>query len=152
MKRWTFLSVLTLTLNLQAANTLTVIGPCSEKPVYEVSADSPTSTLGDFTVDILQKNQIPFQGDRSGIKAIFDSPTGDEALEILSDSQMRAYGWCVTVNGLQPGRMPDEVPLTGSGNHIVWFYAFAFYDKGEWKSFCTPSHTVRSPQICKHQP
>jgi hypothetical protein len=131
------------------ASTFQVIGPCSPQPLYQAEVRSQAPTLGDLTVEVLKNAAIPFQGDRSGIKAIYNSPVGDDALEVLSNTQMRSYGWCVSINGQQPGVMPDEVKLTGSQNHIVWFYAFTLYDRGVWKNFCTPSYKVKSLAVCK---
>lgn len=135
------------TLNVSALE-FSVIGPCDPKPILKTQAPSQETTLGDLTLEVLKANQMPFQGDRSGIKMIAGSPMGDDALEVLSDSLMRAYGWCVLVDGRQPDRMPDEVPLNLATKEITWFYAFALYDRGEWKSFCTPSHQVQPSQVC----
>lgn len=132
----------------QAAN-LKIIGPCQEQALHQLQVPSQATTLGDLTVKALAENRIPFQGDRTGIKSIENSPVGDEALEILSDSQMRAYGWCVSVNGVEPGVMPDEVPLRGDED-IVWFYAYTLYDRGTWKDVCTPSYKNHSLPVCQH--
>lgn len=129
-----------------------VIGPCSDKPVLKTEVATQEITLGELTVQVLTDNQIPFQGDRSGIKVIANSPSGDDALELISDTQMKAYGWCVAIDGQQPGQMPDEVPLTAVTKEVVWFYAYAFYDHGVWKSFCTPSYQNKPSQICPRKP
>lgn len=125
-----------------------VIGPCEEKPVLKTSIASQDVTLGELTVQVLTENKISFQGDRSGIKVIANSPAGDEALEVISDTQLKAYGWCVAIDGQQPGLMPDEVRLSADTKEVVWFYAYAFYDQGVWKSFCTPSYQNKPSQIC----
>lgn len=121
---------------------------CNDQAAFEKKVPSQESTLGDLTVAVFNQNQIPFQGDRSGLKAIFNSPVGDAALEVLSDSQMRAYGWCVLVDGKSPDRMPDEVLISEKTKTIRWFYAFALYDQGQWKDFCTPAHVAMPSQVC----
>ena len=95
------------------ASVVEVIGACDEKPqfVSENILHDEKMTLGDLTIQVLEKNQIPFRGSREGIAAIFDSPTGDEAIEKVSEEEMRFYGWCVHVDGFEPGDMPDEVFL-----------------------------------------
>jgi hypothetical protein len=132
------------------ASTLTVIGPCDSKPTFQSGPLShlPTVTLGDFTVKALSDAQVPFKGSREGIVSIQNSPSGDDALEVLSDSEMRAYGWCVSVNGKQPSAMPDQVILSDVNSRVIWFYAYALYSAGEWKKFCVPSYRLKSPFVC----
>jgi hypothetical protein len=136
------------------ASTFTVIGPCDAKPILQVPfqngpGEKSTNTLGDITVSLLQKHQVPFQGDRSGIKSILNSPVGDDAIEVLSNSELRAYGWCVSVNGQQPAEMPDTVILKGSQNQVIWFYAYSRYDRGVWKDYCTPSFKLKTLPVCR---
>jgi hypothetical protein len=126
-----------------------VIGPCDSKPIFESTTTMRNTNLGHLTEFVLNKNSIPYTGDETGISSIAGSPVGDDALEVLSDTQMRAYGWCVEVDGFQPDVMPDQVMISESVQHIKWFYAFSLYDNGEWTQYCTPSHTVKSAQICK---
>jgi len=126
-----------------------VIGPCSEQPIYQTTTTLHNSNLGFVTEYLFKKDGIPYLGDQGGFRSIANSPFGDEALEVLSDSTMRSYGWCVEVDGKQPEVMPDEVMISKTVKHIRWFYAFTFYDSGKWTQFCTPSHLVKSQQICK---
>lgn len=126
-----------------------VIGPCSETPQVQTTVAASATTLGDLTVSTLTSLGVPFTGERSGIATIADSPQGDEALEVLSDTQMRAYGWCVEIDGLQPDVMPDEVPVTAATKSITWFYAYSFYDAGVWKDYCSPSWKLRTLAVCK---
>ncbi|RZJ25676.1 MAG: DUF4430 domain-containing protein, partial [Flavobacterium sp.] len=58
------------------------------------------TSLGFLTEFLLNKGQIPYTGDKSGIASIAGSPVGDDAIEVLSDSKLRAYGWCVEVDGV----------------------------------------------------
>jgi hypothetical protein len=142
------LSLLSLASLSQAAH-ISIVGPCSPEPLLkqEISL-KPRTSLGDWTIGALQKNNIPFDGNASGIRSIYNSPVGDAALEVLSDTEMRAYGWCVSVNGEQPDVMPDQVILTDPNSEVVWFYAYTLYDQGQWKDICTPSHLIHSRFIC----
>lgn len=94
-------------------------------------------TVGSLAVELLNRSKIPFTGGDYGISKIRDR--GGE-LEVLSDTQMRAYGWCYTVDGKLSDVMSDkfEIPA-GSTAKIRWFYAYAFYDRGNWISYCTPA-------------
>ena len=58
-------------------------------------------------------------------------------LEILSEREMKAYGWCYSINGEVPEAFPDEVAL-GPQDKVVWFFAYAHYLAGEWISQCVP--------------
>jgi hypothetical protein len=127
-----------------------VVGPCSETPQFQTSISAAAdSNLGDLTIATLKSHAIPFDGSREGIKSIQQSPTGDDAFEILSDTQMRAYGWCVAIDGVQPDQMPGSVRIPAGAKEILWFYAFSFYDAGTWKDYCTPSWKVKSLDVCK---
>jgi hypothetical protein len=145
-----YLLVVTASFIHQArASVLTVIGPCQSKPIFQSqSIVHGQTTLGDFTLSVLNSAHVPFVGSREGIKSIHNSPTGDAALEVLSDSSMRSYGWCVSVNGKQPSQMPDEVMINNPNSQIVWFYAYSTYVKGQWVNFCIPSYQLKSPYVC----
>lgn len=135
--------------SISKAAQLSIVGPCQPEPVFKQNISlKPGTSLGDWTIQSLQENKIPFEGSASGIRSIYDSPTGDAALEVLSETEMRAYGWCVSINGEQPGVMPDQVILTDPNSEVVWFYAYTLYDRGQWKDVCTPSHLIRSHFIC----
>lgn len=126
-----------------------VIGPCSDTPMAHTSVPATATTLGDLTIGALTSLGLPFTGDRSGISSIASSPRGDEALEVLSDTQMRAYGWCVEIDGTQPDVMPDEVQVTPATKSVTWFYAYSVYDAGVWKDYCSPSWKIRTLNVCK---
>ncbi|MBY0553179.1 hypothetical protein K2P97_01535 [bacterium] len=131
---------------------MSVVGPCDQQPKLEVYVDIKDKeevTLGDLTVKVLNSRGVPFKGDASGIAQIYDSPLGDEAIEVLSPSILRAYGWCVHVDNDEPAEMPDKVVITSQVSKITWFYAYSLYDKGEWKDYCTPSWKVRSLNYCQ---
>jgi len=149
MKLSVFLSVLFFQISI-FASTIEVVGACSEKPQFiseDISHDS-TQTLGDLTVEVFDQNKVPYRGSREGISQIFNSATGDEAIEIISDQEARFYGWCVHVDGVEPGLMPDQVTLVNPNSKIIWFYAFASVYKNEWKEMCVPAHTIKPKKFC----
>lgn len=143
---------LTLFLILKAqASTVEVVGPCSEAPQFiseDIKHDEKMS-LGDLTIQVFEQNKISYQGSREGMTAILDSPIGDEAIEQVSSNEIRFYGWCVQVDGFEPGDMPDQVLLKNVNSKIVWFYAYATSLNGKWTEMCTPAYTKKSLAICK---
>lgn len=126
---------------------LDLIGPCSKKPLLSIEASDQFETVGDLTVHYLKKNKIPFLGNERGMNSIFNTPVGFDAMEVLSDTQMRSYGWCFRVNGKVPETFADEIYLN-DGDHIEWFFSYAWYDK-KWVSMCNPAYEVKSPLFCK---
>lgn len=146
-----FLSALIISLLFQAnsmAHELSVIGPCSEKPLFATEVANKFETVGDLTIHTFNKNGIPYLGNERGINTIFHSPIGDGALEVISDTEMRAYGWCFFVNGEVVMEYADETYLN-PGDKIEWIYSYALYSAGEWKSMCNPSFLTKSEYICK---
>jgi hypothetical protein len=142
--------ILTLLFPLQTfALSFEVVGPCAETPIYQTTTTLHHTSLGYLTEYLFKKDNVPYTGTESGITSIFNSAVGNEALEVLSNNTMRAYGWCVEVDGRQPGQMPDKVRINENTKHIRWFYAFTLYDAGDWSQFCTPSYLIKSKQMCE---
>jgi hypothetical protein len=133
-----------------SAVVLDVIGACSKKPVYSgIFKTDISESIGKISVDIFEANKIPYIGSENGMNSIINSPMGDEAIEVLSNTKMRVHGWCFSINGIIPDVTADKIHVTNQSDYISWFYAFSTYDKGEWTDYCIPSYTVKSPQFCK---
>lgn len=130
------------------AHELSVVGPCLEKPIFSIEVADKFETVGDLTIHTFKKNGIPYLGNERGINVIFNSPIGDSSLEVISDTEMRAYGWCFFVNGEVSMEYADETYLN-PGDKVEWIYSYALYSKGEWKSMCNPSYLIKSEYICK---
>ncbi len=127
-----------------------VIGPCSSKPAYSGSFKTDiTENVGRISIDIFEANKIPFIGTEDGMNTIIGTPVGDEAIEVISDTKMRAYGWCFSINGVIPDVLTSQSYVTKQNDYISWFYAYSTYDQGNWIDYCVPSHTLKSPQFCK---
>jgi hypothetical protein len=127
-----------------------IIGPCTPEPLITktiVIKDLKTN-LGNITVDYFTSAKIPFTGNEFGISSIYNSAVGDDALEVLSDTEMRAYGWCFTLNNQLIDRMPNDVYLSSKQDSIVWFYAFSSYKSGNWNDYCTPAYTLKPAIFC----
>ncbi len=74
-----------------------------------------------------------FNADESGVASI-ENISND--LEVLSDDEMRAWGWCFSIDQRIPETLPAKTKLTGQEKKLIWFYGFAHYIHGEWVSQC----------------
>ncbi|MFN8369329.1 MAG: DUF4430 domain-containing protein [Bacteriovoracaceae bacterium] len=128
----------------------TIIGPCNKEPLFNKKFNiTKEVNLGELSVEILTKNQIPFKGASDGINSIYNTPVGMDAIEIVSDTKMRAYGWCYSIDGVVPDVMPDQVPVLKDAKKILWWFAYSTNDMGKWIDYCVPSYNVRATQFCK---
>ena len=129
--------------------TFTIMGPCDESPLVEVEFNTTEQNVGELSIQILEAEELQFLGDERGIAQIDESPLGDDALEIISETELKSYGWCFEVDGVQPGVYPNEVPLTEVESSIKWLYGYAHYKDGEWIAMCVPSAPEAPPFICE---
>lgn len=133
-----------------SAVTYSVIGPCAPESIYSGSFKTDLEeSVGATSLNIFDAEKITYIGSESGMSSILDTPVGDEAIEILSDTKMRAYGWCFSINGAIPDALSNEVYFTKQNDHLSWFYAFSTYDQGVWTDYCVPSYKIKAPQFCK---
>jgi hypothetical protein len=113
-----------------------------EEPARKWSGRS----LGEVTVRVLEEMKreaaIDFEASDQGVRRIGN--LGSD-LEVISDTRMKAYGWCVRLQRGSlwelPEIMPDALTLTDDISSVVWFYGYAEYDakKGGWIRQCVPS-------------
>jgi hypothetical protein len=142
------LLVLFVSVNAMAVE-INFIGPCDKKPLLSGSMGNKYETVGDTTVQFLTKNNVAYNGNARGINQVFNTPVGDAALEVISDTEMRAYGWCYFVDNMGPDVFADEYPMDNTIKKIDWIYGFAHYKNGAWISNCTPAFTIKPKFICK---
>ena len=146
MKSLFALVVLFFVSHLQAA-TVSFIEPCGEEALvtheYELKGQE---SLGKVTINTLLELNIPHIGAELGINSIFNTAIDFAAYDIISKSEMRAYGWCYSINGIEPNKLASEI-LVEENDQIIWWYAFAHYKEGEWVSQCEPSYLT--PLFCK---
>lgn len=131
------------------ATTLEFIGPCKDEFIMKVTVEEEYDNVGLLTINTLAKFSIPHKGTAEGLVSAFETPVGDQAIEVISNDELRAYGWCFAVDGVAPEVYPHEVPVTSDTKRIVWTYGFARFSKGEWVTQCTPAHTVKPDFLCK---
>lgn len=149
MKTWLSLTLFVLSLSAEAV-VFDVIGPCSKEAVNSGSFKTDLAdNLGKISMDIFDYYKIPYVGSELGMSSILNSPTGLDAIEVLSDTKMRAYGWCFSVNGMIPDALTSETFLAKQNDYVSWFYAYSTYDQGVWTDYCVPSHKIKAPQFCK---
>jgi hypothetical protein len=138
------------TLILAATLSLQFLGPCSSKPLLETKARFNTGDqVGKLTIDTLENFEVPYQGTEQGLNAAFGTPTGLDAMEVISDSEMRSYGWCFNVDGKVTETYPSETYLAEGTKNVTWFFAYAHYKNGEWISQCEPAHKIKPAFICQ---
>lgn len=128
---------------------LTIDDLCTDDKIANQKIAASNISLGDFIVEYLEKNQIPFIGTKYGINSIKSSPIGDEALVILNDQEMLAFGWCYRVDGVISEKMPDQVILNENTMDVHWYFGFAHYFNGEWISQCDENQFMTRKIFCK---
>lgn len=131
------------------AHTIEFIGPCSEKPLYSQEIAPKFETVGDLTLYVLDKNNIPYIGNEQGLNSVFNTPMGDEALEIISDTEMRAYGWCFFIDGKMTTEYADKVYLKTTIKKLQWVFGYAHFVKNEWVSMCEKTYKIKPKFLCK---
>jgi hypothetical protein len=102
------------------------------------------TTVGKITHRILTsafagKSLQEYQGSYQGVRSI--NFLGS-ALEVLSDREMLAYGWCYQIDGKFSDRLAHEYVLNGKENQMKWTYSFARFDTDRWVSMCEPATRV----------
>lgn len=133
-----------------SAITVKIYGPCSEDPVFtSVEEIDPQVSAGAFSVQVFEKYQIPYIGSELGFNSIINTPTDRNSIEIVSKNELRAYGWCYSVDGKLPEQMPHEIFFTPKNTELVWFYSYSTYKNDQWQDdYCTPAYHIKAPQFC----
>ena len=122
------------------AVTVSFISPCEKEVTHKYEFELKSKkNVGLVTLEALEYFNISFQGSEQAFNSMFQTPTGLDALEVISDSEMMAYGWCFSVNGVSPEVFPDKVLLEES-DEVLWWFGYAHYRNGQWITQCTPSY------------
>ena len=149
MKTFLSISIMLCSFSSHAAY-IDVIGPCSKKPLHSgVFITDTDDSVGKISVDFFESKKIQYVGSNEGMAQIANSPMGLDGMEVLSDTKMRAYGWCFSVNGVVPDVLPSKSYLGSQNDYISWFYAYSTYDQGVWLDYCVPSYQLKAEQFCK---
>lgn len=131
------------------AITVEIKNPCGGPPwlLTQHKLEDPKS-VGALTLEIFDQAQINYLGSELGINSINNTPTGSDALEVISDRQMRAYGWCYAIDNEVSGGLAHEQMIDNNQSHLVWFFGFAYYLDGDWVTMCEPTAESRPKFIC----
>lgn len=140
------LAAMLLSTSAQAAKMI-VTGACSEKPLFTTEVKISKMTAGDFSVAVFDQNNIPYDGSTNHMSSIFNSATGLDAMEVLSDTEMRSHGWCFSVNSELVDVYPHEVEISDKDT-VHWFYGYAYYNAGVWTGMCAPTYKIAPAQFC----
>lgn len=106
---------------------------------YEFYAHLPLN-VGEVTVLAFDMQKVPYKGNEDGINQIFGiAGNGDDDLEVVSDREMKAHGWCYSLNGKVENFFGNQAYLPNQQSVIVWFYAYAHYKNGKWIAMCVPN-------------
>jgi hypothetical protein len=139
-----------ISLSVFAADiTVQILSPCDGSIAHEKKQNIQFDNLGQASVHFLDQMQLPYSGNDYSITSILETPTGMDAYDITSDNDMRAYGWCYSVNGESPELMPNQYLLDDNKDYVIsWHYGFALYKDGQWITQCTPSWSVMPNFVC----
>lgn len=144
----TFFITLLFSLNALAIE-LSFTGPCSDEFIMRTQVEEEYENVGELTAQTLTKFGIPFLGSAEGIASVFETPLGDAAIEVISPTEIRAYGWCFAVDGVAPDLYSHEVPITRETKKITWTFGFAHFKDGQWITQCTPAYKVKPASMCE---
>lgn len=115
------------------AVTLKVIGKNGEVLFSGENEIALSHTVGQVSVEFFNTNQIPFVGDIDGIVSIYG--LGSD-LDLISDTDMKAYGWCYSIDGIVPDDFVHKINIIDQKTELIWFYAYAYYKAGVWTAQC----------------
>ncbi len=146
----TFLALSIFTLENAYSITVTFEAPCSDKAWFSATLDADSGqTVGDLTLKALKQSGLAFVGSAAGINSINGTVTGLEASEVISDIEMRAYGWCYTVDLVEPTLLPNQFKIKTGTEKIHWFFAYSHYFNGKWLDMCIPVSDRMPDFICE---
>ncbi len=115
------------------AITVEVVGEKGEQLFKQNIGLMLPSTVGESTIAIFDQHSVPYVGSDSGIVEIYNLK---QDIKVVSDTEMKAYGWCFSINGAVVETMPDETEVLAADAIIQWFYAYAHYKDGQWIGQC----------------
>lgn len=110
-----------------------VIGKNREVLLRQEKSVGLPSSIGQISLDIFDDKKIPYVGGVYGFASLFNL---GQDIDVISDTEMKAYGWCYSVDGLVPETMADQTVLGHQDAVIEWYYAYAHYKDGVWIGQC----------------
>lgn len=98
----------------------------------QTNFDLPT-TVGVVSTEMFNASAVPYEGGVYGISKLYDL---GQDIDVLSDNEMKAYGWCFSLDGAVPDTMPDQTAIAEQDAAITWYYSYAHYKDGNWIGQC----------------
>ncbi|MCB0420806.1 MAG: hypothetical protein KDD61_07410 [Bdellovibrionales bacterium] len=125
-----------------------ILHPCHFQTLaHQYYSTTQVMTVGQITLQLLSQQSFSYVANEAAVHRILNSPIGNEALDIVNDHTMRAYGWCYLVNGVYSEDFPSQ-KIVGPYDTITWYFGFALYDKGQWVRQCAPAHEAPPLAFC----
>lgn len=118
---------------LTYAITVEVLGEKGEQLFNQKIGLLLPSHVGETTIAIFDQYNVPYVGSDSGIVELYNLK---QEIKVVSDTEMKAFGWCFSINGVVVETMPDETEVVSANSIIQWFYAYAHYKDGQWIGQC----------------
>lgn len=123
-------------------------GPCSSRPLLSTVVVSNLNNVGAITISELEKAGVPYLGNEIGLHTAFNTPIGMDALEVVSEEEMKSYGWCYAVDDEIPEIYPVDYKITKSIKKITWFFGYARYFQGIWTDQCLRAYENPPAYLC----
>jgi hypothetical protein len=127
----------------------TINSICNDQDILNKNISSEQITLGDLVINLLNQNKINYVGTRDSITKIENSPSGDDAIQILGKTEFRVFGWCYKINDVISENMPNEIVIDETVKSIRWYFGFAHYANGKWNSQCEEDKALLKELFCK---
>ncbi len=127
-----------------------IANPCKKKLALKsnITSSMINKSVGEITIHFLDKNKVKYLGNENGIHSINGTKYGSDAIQVISDTEMNAYGWCFSINGKVPDKLAGQIKIKSTKDRILWFYAFSNYKDGKWTNYCVPSYKAQKNLGC----
>ena len=126
------------------AVTVEVLGQRGEQLLKQnLDATLPTNA-GEVTIAIFDQYKVPYVGSTAGIAEIYNLK---QEIRFVSDTEMKAYGWCFSIDGVVVDTMPDQTLVSTNDSVIQWYYAYAHYKDGQWIGQCVKANDYETSRV-----
>ena len=131
--KFIILLILAVGLNSAQAITFEVIGKNNQVILSQTAEADLSKNLGVISISVFNENKIRFQGSEFGISNLAEL---GQDIDVISDSEMKAYGWCFSIDEKISETMPDQTWIQNQQSGVRWFYGYAHYKYGDWVGQC----------------
>jgi len=124
---------------------------CSPKAYLKEDIQIFTATtVGHLSKYVFEKFKVPFIGDEFSFQSILHTPVNAEAIQRISHSKIRIYGWCFEVNNIMPEAPVHTYIISANKNtHLRWYFGYAERVNHNWTEYCKPAFEATDEFICK---